>query len=89
MTSPGYNDAVADLGLIGIPLSIYLHLYHNVLDPVQYRPVKQLALASLFKCSERSIERAIATLLERRYIELGPVRPTEVRVYRLVHSRMP
>lgn len=90
MTSPCYLEAVHDRSMVGtIALSVYLELYHRVLDPVQFRPVKQFALARELGVSLRSIEEAMATLIQRGYLERGPVKPTEVRTYRLVHSRMP
>jgi hypothetical protein len=89
VTSPAYLDAIADRALIGFPLTLYAYLWHYVLDPVQFRPVKQLALAAHFGVDERTVRRAIATLLERQYLERGPVDPTEARTYRLVHSRAP
>lgn len=89
MTSPAYLEAIADRALVGLPLSLYAYLWHHVLDPVRFTPVKQLALASQFNVDERTVRRAIATLIERRYIERGPVDVTEARTYRLVHSRTP
>lgn len=89
MTSPAYLEAIVDRSLIGFPLSLYAYLWHHVLDPVQFRPVKQLAVARQFQCDERTVRRAIATLLELRYLERGPVDVTEARTYRLVHSRLP
>jgi hypothetical protein len=89
MTSPAYLQAIADPDLVGLPLSIYAYLFHYVLDPVQFRPVKQLAIARQFHCDERTVRRAIATLLKHRYLERGAVDVTEARTYRLVHSRMP
>lgn len=84
---PAYTDARRDPALHGTPLAVYLHLLHDVLDPVEFRPVKQLALASETKFSLRTIESAIALLLERRYIEREATHTTGPRRYRLIYSR--
>jgi 5-methylcytosine-specific restriction endonuclease McrA len=85
--APAYFEAVDDRQLIGLPLSVYLHLYHKVLDPVTFKPVKQLALKSHFGVSGRSIIRAMSLLVKAGYIERGPVKAAEVRLYRFVFSR--
>jgi hypothetical protein len=89
VTSPAYLEAIADRALVGFPLSLYAYLWHHVLDPVQFRPVKQLAIASQFQVDERTVRRAITTLIERHYLEKGPVDVSEARTYRLIHSRAP
>ena len=88
MMIPAYDDARRDPALHGPPLAVYLHLLHDVLDPVSFRPVKQLALASETNFSLSTIERAMALLLERRYLEREPGHhATGARRYRLVYSR--
>jgi transcription initiation factor IIE alpha subunit len=87
MNIPAYEDARRDPQLHGPALAVYLHLLHDVLDCADFRPVKQLALASETGFSERTIERVIALLIDRGYIERGPVRKEEARVYRLVYRR--
>lgn len=87
MTSPAYLEAIADRALVGLPLSLYCYLYHHELDPVRFKPVKQLALASQFQVDERTVRRAFVVLIERGYLERGPIDKAEPRTYRLVHSR--
>lgn len=89
MTSPAYLEALVDRALTGFPKTLYAHLYHHVLEPVRFKPVKQAALVVEFKVGERTVRRAIATLVRRGYLERGPIDVTEARTYRLVHSRMP
>jgi hypothetical protein len=85
---PAYDDARKDPALHGPALSIYLHLLHDVLDPSDYRPVKQLALATETGFSLRTIESVMSTLIERRYIERRPVQAAGPREYRLVFRRV-
>ena len=95
MTSPAYLDAVHDLGLSGLPLGIYLRLYHgtpelqfrDALSPTKWRPVKRAALAMALRVNEDSVRRAMNKLvalgyLERQNQQWGP------RMYRIAHDRM-
>lgn len=85
---PAFDDARRDPALVGPPLAVYLHLLHDVLDPVAFRPVKQLALAAETKFSLRTIESVMALLLERRYLEREEGHSNAPRRYRLVYSRL-
>lgn len=89
MPIPALKDAANDFSLHGPPLSIYLHLLHDVLDVQEFRPVKQLALASKLGCGLRTVERSMSILVQRKYIERGTVGVGEARTYRLVYSRLP
>jgi DNA-binding MarR family transcriptional regulator len=93
-----YDDALADLELSGPALSIYLYLFHDVLSPVHFRPLKLSGVVAHFQLDRsrrngyrlRTVESAIRTLLDRGYIErerggTGSV----VRRYRLIYDRMP
>jgi predicted transcriptional regulator len=88
VTIPAYQDAKRDRWLEGLPLVVYLHLL-DLLDPVVFKPEKQMSLAHTLERSERAIRRAMRLLEKRGYIERGPVKGGEVRTYRLVYSRMP
>lgn len=89
MTIPAMDDAKNDKALRGdMSLVVYLHLL-DMLDPVEFREVKQLALAARLEISERTIWGAIEKLVEHGYLRRGKVHPGEPRRYRLVYSRMP
>jgi hypothetical protein len=87
-SSPAYLDACHDAELVGPPLGLYLRLYHDYLDAWEFRAVKQIVLASEMRCSERTIERGVALLVKRGYLEQAKRGFGEVGRYRLVHSRM-
>lgn len=86
MSFPAIAQAERDPALRGMPIVAYHNLL-DVLDVHEFRPVKQLWLVSQMRCSEKTVERAMAKLVQAGYLERGPVRPTEVRTYRLVFSR--
>lgn len=88
MTVPAFNDAKRDQALRGSPMMVYLDLL-DMLHPIEWRPVKQLALADRVGLSLATVERAIAVLVAQGYLERGPVTPGSPRSYRLVYSRMP
>lgn len=85
---PALRDAANDMRLQGPPLSIYLHLLYEVLDLRDFRSVKRIVLARQLKISEKTAQRALSLLVDRGYIERGPVDVTEARTYRLVYSRV-
>lgn len=89
MTIPAFHDARNDHALAGAPLAVYLHLLHDVLDPVEFRPVKQEALAVRMGYSLRTIASALHVLTDQRYLATSPVKGGETRLYRLVYSRLP
>lgn len=82
---PALRDAAGDLAVRGTPLTVYLHLLYE-LDPVAFRPVKQLALCRRLQLSERAVRQALNVLVAQRYLERERTRP---RGYRLVYARMP
>lgn len=84
---PAYDDARRDPALHGPGIIVYLHLLHDVLDPQDYRPVKQLALATATGFSLRTIETVMKTLLDRHYLERRPMQAAGAREYRLVFRR--
>lgn len=86
MTIPAVEAAERDPELRGYPITA-LKAMLTVLDIQEFRPVKQLWLTSELRCSEKTVERAIGKLIERGYLERGPVVPTEARTYRLRFSR--
>jgi predicted transcriptional regulator len=86
MSFPAVLEAERDPALRGMPIVAYKNLL-DVLDIQEFRPVKQLWLVKQLQCSESTVERVIGKLLRAGYLERGPVRPTEVRTYRLVFSR--
>lgn len=98
--APRYGEACDDLDLTGPALSVYLYLFHSVLSPVHFRPLKLAAVVAHFYerrdgsrrkgYSLRTVESAIRTLLDRGYLErergsTGSI----VRRYRLVYERQP
>lgn len=98
--APRYDDARDDLTLVGPTLSIYLYLFHDLLHPVKFRPVKMAAVVAHFGVSRagqrrkgfslRTVEASIRLLVEGGYIEreragTGSI----VRRYRLVYDKMP
>ncbi len=85
---PRLKDASGDLDLQGPPLAVYLRLIYE-LDPMEFRPVKQWALARSLQFSERTVRRALKKLVARGYVERGEVRPPDIREYRLVYSKLP
>ncbi len=86
---PAYHDAKDDKALRGdLSIVVYLHLL-DLLDPVEFREVKQISLAAKLECSERTIWAAIEKLVENGYLKRGKVHPGEPRRFRLVYSRMP
>lgn len=89
MTIPAFQDAKADKALRGdISLVVYLHLLDE-LDPMEFREVKRVALATRLDVSERAVQRALKKLASRGYLRRGRSKPGEPRTYRLVYSRMP
>jgi predicted DNA-binding transcriptional regulator len=86
---PALRDAKDDEALRGTPLTVYLVLLYDFLDPVEFRPVKQAALASQLKLSERAVRDAVKTLCDRGYLARGDDKPGESRMFRLVYKRMP
>jgi DNA-binding IclR family transcriptional regulator len=85
---PAFQDAKDDRSLRGSPMTVYLHLL-DVLDPMQWREVKQLALCSRLGLGERTVRDALDVLVAGGYVERQPVRPSAPRMYRLVYSRVP
>jgi predicted transcriptional regulator len=83
---PRLHDAARDRDLRDSALRVYLTLIYD-LSPVEWRPVKHLALAKHLEISESTIERAIASLLQRGYLEAGTRTPGSPQHYRLVYSR--
>lgn len=85
---PAFKVASYDQTLRGVPIIVYLHLLHE-LDPMQWREVKRVALASLLCYHEETISDALNTLTAEGYLERQPWQPGAPRLYRLVYSRMP
>lgn len=86
---PAFNDAKDDHELRGSPLTVYLHLLDE-LSPVQWRQLKQVALASRLGYSERTIRDALDVLAARGYLERDEDTPAHAgtsRRFRLVYSR--
>lgn len=83
---PRLHDAARDASLRDSALRVYLTLLFD-LSPTEYRPVKQLALASQLHVSLRTIEDAMAQLIRRAYLEAGTRVPGSPQSYRLVYSR--
>lgn len=86
MTIPAEREAERDPALKGLPIVAYKNLL-DTLDLVDFREVKSLWLESVLQCSERTVARVMAKLVEGGYIERGPWKPTEARTYRLRLSR--
>jgi DNA-binding GntR family transcriptional regulator len=85
---PAFQDAKNDRDLRGAPMTVYLHLL-DMLHPMEWREVKQLALGSELGVSDRHLRRALDTLTARGYLERQPIQPSSPRLYRLVYSRIP
>ena len=85
---PAFNDARNDRALRGSPMTVYLHLL-DVLHPVEWREVKQLALCVRLGLGERTIRDALDVLTALGYIERQPLRPSAPRMYRLAYERVP
>lgn len=83
---PRLEDAARDPTLRDSALRVYLTLVYD-LSPVEWRPMKRLALARQLDFSERTIDDAIASLIERGYLEAGTRVPGSPQSYRLVYSR--
>lgn len=86
---PAIRQAINDPELKG-SLRVYLYLAEYVLDLVEYRPVKHVAVASPLKIHRTKVTRALQTLTEGGYLERadGPDDRSEVRLYRLRYTRM-
>lgn len=89
MMIPAYHDAKTDKALRGdISLVVYLHLL-DALDPLEFREVKLVALATKLEVSENAVRRALRKLVRNGYLKRGRVKPGEPQTYRLVYSRHP
>lgn len=84
---PALYDAADDLQLRDSALRVLYYLAYKQLSPVEWRPVKHVALAAHLRISESTVERAIASLIRLGYLEVGTRTPGSPQVYRLVYSR--
>lgn len=84
---PSLYDAADDAELRDSALRVLYYLAYKQLDPVEWRAVKHLALATHLKLSVATIDRAIASLIQRGYLEAGTRTPGSPQVYRLIFSR--
>ena len=85
---PAFQDAKEDRDLRGSPMTVYLHLL-DVLHPMEWRELKQLALCQELKLSESTVIRALNTLAANGYIEreTGIVATNRARRWRLIYAR--
>lgn len=89
MTIPAYHDAKDDLKINrGVTLTVYLHLL-DALSPTEWSGVKQLALCSRLKISNRQLRHSLNLLTSNGYLEREVVQSGQPRRYRLVYKRMP
>lgn len=63
------RDAVNDDALRGAPLTVYVWLITNHLDPHEARPVKVTGLALAMRVRRQTITRALRVLCLRGYLE--------------------
>lgn len=84
---PSLYDAADDMELRDSALRVLYYLAYKQLSPVEWRAVKHYALATHLNLSLRTVDGAIASLIERGYLEAGSRTPGSPRLYRLVFSR--
>jgi DNA-binding IclR family transcriptional regulator len=83
---PAFTDAKRDRALRGNPMTVYLNLM-DVLDPVEWRPIKRLALCAELEIGKTAVAEALDTLVSRGYVELdtstraGAGQPRRYRLY--------
>ena len=82
---PRLADAKDDPALKDSALRVYLHLVYD-LSPVEWREMKNVALARRLNLSERTVEYAMSTLIHRGYIEAEKRMPGSPQTYRLIWS---
>jgi hypothetical protein len=83
--SPAFRDAARDRTIRGNAFFVYVWCDEH-LDPVEFRYVKHSQLEKQLGLSDSSISDAIARLVERGYLAVGP-RSGRTASYRLYHSR--
>lgn len=89
MHIPAIDDLVRDPDLSGAPTRVYLYLI-RYLDAIEYRPLKQWAVAQQLKMKRDTISRALSLLVDGGYLELGEWDwDRHSRVYRIVLDRAP
>jgi hypothetical protein len=84
---PALYDAAEDVELRDSALRVLYFLAYKRLSPVEWRPVKRLALSRDLHISERTIDDALSSLIQRGYLEAGKRVPGSPQTYRLVFSR--
>lgn len=86
MLFPALSEAAKDKALGEPALRVYLHLV-EVLGFGEFAAVKQSALAREVKLSESAIRKGMKRLVDRGYLDKGPVKPGEARTYALLFKR--
>lgn len=86
MFVPALADLPKDASLTGAPTRVYLQLLQE-LDPIEYRAVKNWALAKGLGMKPQTIGRAIALLVERGYLVAGEWTRSTGRTYRVIYTR--
>ncbi len=83
--SPAFRESLKDPALRGNPFFVYVWCDEH-LDYLEYRFVKHRALERELSMRRSSIADAIAVLVSRGYLSVGP-RDGRLTSYRLYHAR--
>lgn len=83
---PALRDAASDPDLRGSDVRIYLFLINEVLDFYEWRPVKQVYVASKIDIGQTSVSEALQRLVAGGYLQRAD-HHEDGAYYRLVYSR--